>query len=136
MAFSFVRERSVHSVAREVVAVRRTGHTRLHFPNEAISVAQYHFVWSRGRLFHGNSKGVPRSMNNIKTAVLLAALSGLLIAVGGALGGASGALTFFFIALAMNLGSYWFSADIVLRTSRAHEITADQDPPLFAQSGR
>ena len=70
-------------------------------------------------------------MNNIKTAVLLAALSGLLIAVGGALGGASGAMTFFFIALAMNLGSYWFSADIVLRTSRAHEITPDQDPPLF-----
>src|SRR5215213_3741618 len=71
-------------------------------------------------------------MNNVKTAVLLAALSGLLIAVGGALGGASGAITFFFIALAMNLGSYWFSADIVLRTAHAREITPDQDPGLFA----
>lgn len=70
-------------------------------------------------------------MNNVKTAVLLAALSGLLIAVGGALGGSTGAFAFFFIALAMNLGSYWFSADIVLRTSRAHEIEREQDPALF-----
>jgi heat shock protein HtpX len=70
-------------------------------------------------------------MNNIKTAVLLAALSGLLIAMGGALGGANGAFTFFFISLAMNLGSYWFSADIVLRTARAHEIEREQDPALF-----
>lgn len=70
-------------------------------------------------------------MNNVKTAVLLAALSGLLIAVGGALGGAGGAMTFFVVALAMNVGSYWFSADIVLRTAGAHEIQREQDPPLF-----
>ncbi|MEZ4501772.1 MAG: zinc metalloprotease HtpX [Dehalococcoidia bacterium] len=70
-------------------------------------------------------------MNNLKTVVLLATLSGLLVAVGGALGGAGGAMVFFVISLLMNLGSYWFSADIVLRTSRAHEITRDQDPPLF-----
>jgi heat shock protein HtpX len=70
-------------------------------------------------------------MNNVKTAVLLAALSGLLIAVGGALGGSTGAFTFFFIALAMNLGSYWFSADIVLRTAHAREIEREQDPALF-----
>lgn len=70
-------------------------------------------------------------MNNVKTAVLLAALSGLLIAVGGALAGASGAFTFFFVALAMNLGSYWFSADIVLRMSHAREIERAEDPALF-----
>ncbi|MSP22315.1 MAG: protease HtpX [Dehalococcoidia bacterium] len=70
-------------------------------------------------------------MNNVKTAVLLAALSGLLIAVGGALGGIGGAMTFFLIALAMNVGSYWFSADIVLRSAHAHEIRREQDPPLF-----
>jgi heat shock protein HtpX len=71
-------------------------------------------------------------MNNLKTAVLLAALSGLLIAVGGAVGGANGAITFFVIALVMNIGSYWFSADIVLRTSGAHEIKREQDPKLFS----
>ncbi len=70
-------------------------------------------------------------MNNLKTAVLLAALSGLLIAVGGAVGGVNGAITFFVISLVMNFASYWFSADIVLRTAGAHEISAQQDPPLF-----
>ncbi len=71
-------------------------------------------------------------MNNLKTAVLLAAISGLLIAVGGAIGGAGGAITFALIAAAMNFGSYWFSADIVLRTSGAHELQREQDPQLFA----
>ncbi|MCK9487560.1 MAG: M48 family metalloprotease [Dehalococcoidia bacterium] len=70
-------------------------------------------------------------MNNLKTAVLLAALSGLLIAVGGALGGMGGVLLFGLIALAMNFGSYWFSADIVLKATRSHQITRDQDPRLF-----
>lgn len=70
-------------------------------------------------------------MNNLKTAVLLAALSGLLIAVGGAIGGASGALMFFVFSLILNAGSYWFSADIVLKTSGAHEIQREQDPELF-----
>lgn len=70
-------------------------------------------------------------MNNLKTVVLLAALSGLLIAVGGAIGGASGALMFFLFSLLLNAGSYWFSADIVLRSSHAHEIQREQDPALF-----
>ena len=69
-------------------------------------------------------------MNNLKTVVLLAALSGLLIAVGGAIGGASGALLFFGFSLLLNAGSYWFSADIVLKTSGAHEIQREQDPAL------
>jgi heat shock protein HtpX len=70
-------------------------------------------------------------MNNLKTVVLLAAISGLLIAVGGAMGGATGALLFMGIAAAMNFGSYWFSADIVLRSAHAEEITREQDPALF-----
>lgn len=74
-------------------------------------------------------------MNNLKTAVLLAAISGLLIAVGGAIGGMSGVLLFGLIALAMNFGSYWFSADIVLKSTGAHEITRDQDPRLFEMVG-
>lgn len=70
-------------------------------------------------------------MNNVKTVVLLAAISGLLIAVGGAIGGLSGAITFAVIAGVMNFASYWFSADIVLRTSGAKEIQRQQDPKLF-----
>ena len=71
-------------------------------------------------------------MQNLKTVVLLAGLSGLLIAVGGAVGGAGGAMAFFVIALAMNFGSYWFSADLVLRTTGSKEIEREQDPALFA----
>ncbi len=70
-------------------------------------------------------------MNNLKTAVLLAALSGLLVAIGGSLGGMNGAVTALVMAGVMNFGSYWFSADIVLRTARAHEIKREQDPALF-----
>ena len=61
-------------------------------------------------------------MNNVKTVVLLAAISGLLVAIGGAVGGLSGAVLFLGIAIAMNFGSYWFSADIVLRSAHAQEI--------------
>ncbi len=71
-------------------------------------------------------------MNNLKTVALLAALSGLLIAVGGALGGMQGAFMFFLISAVMNIGSYWFSADIVLRTAGAKEIKQEDDPHLFA----
>jgi heat shock protein HtpX len=71
-------------------------------------------------------------MNNLKTVVLLAALSGLLIAIGGALGGPRGMVMFLGIAVVMNFTSYWFSADIVLRTAGAHEIAEPDDPALFA----
>ncbi len=71
-------------------------------------------------------------MNNLKTIVLLAAISGLLVAVGGMLGGVRGAGIFFVMSAIMNIGSYWFSAAIVLRTSGAREIERDDDPRLFA----
>ncbi len=71
-------------------------------------------------------------MQNLKTVVLLAAISGLLIAVGGAIGGLSGIIVFAVIAGAMNFASYWFSADIVLKTAGASEIQRAQDPALFA----
>ena len=71
-------------------------------------------------------------MNNLRTVVLLATISGLLIAVGGAVGGLGGVFLFGGIAVAMNIGSYWFSADIVLRSSHAREIEQSEDPRLFA----
>ena len=48
----------------------------------------------------------------------------LLVAIGGMLGGAGGALTFFIMAAVMNIGSYWFSADLILRMSHAREVSA------------
>ena len=70
-------------------------------------------------------------MQNFKTVVLLAAISGVLIAIGAVLGGPEGVIIAFVIAIALNVGSYWFSADIVLKTSHAHEIEHDDDPDLF-----
>lgn len=70
-------------------------------------------------------------MNNLKTTLLLAALTGILMAIGGLFGGKSGVGFMLIISLAMNLGSYWFSDKIVLSMHNAREITADQGPDLF-----
>src|SRR6186713_1277843 len=61
-------------------------------------------------------------MNGMKTAVLLAALAGLLILIGGAIGGQSGMLIAFIFAVVINFTSYWFSDSIVLKMHRATEV--------------
>lgn len=70
-------------------------------------------------------------MNTLKTTVLLAALTGLLVAVGGAFGGKSGATFMLLISLAMNFGSYWFSDKIVLKMYNARPVGPDQAPDLY-----
>lgn len=62
-------------------------------------------------------------MSGLKTAVLLATLSALFIAVGGLIGGQGGLVIAFGMALVMNIGSYWFSDKIVLRMYKAQEVT-------------
>jgi heat shock protein HtpX len=61
-------------------------------------------------------------MSGLKTAILLATLSALFIAVGGMLGGESGLIIAFGFALVMNVGSYWFSDKIVLRMYKAQPV--------------
>jgi heat shock protein HtpX len=68
--------------------------------------------------------------NAIKTTVLLAALTGLFILVGGALGGRGGMVIAFLFAIVVNLGAYWFSGDIALRMAGAHEVSPEQAPEL------
>ena len=70
-------------------------------------------------------------MNNLKTTLLLAALTGILMAIGGLFGGRSGVGFLLIVSVAMNLGSYWFSDKLVLSMYNAREITADQGPDLF-----
>ena len=60
--------------------------------------------------------------NGLKTALLLGALSGLLLVIGQLLGGANGMLLGFIFAVVMNFGSYWFSDKIVLKMYRAQEV--------------
>lgn len=69
--------------------------------------------------------------NTLKTTILLAALTALLIFVGDVIGGRSGMLVFFLFAIVLNLGSYWFSGDIALRMAGAQEVSADQAPELY-----
>src|ERR671933_2852778 len=68
--------------------------------------------------------------NTLKTTALLAALTALLIVIGGFLGGRGGMLLFFGLAIVMNLGAFWFSGDIALRMAGAREVGEDQAPEL------
>jgi heat shock protein HtpX len=72
--------------------------------------------------------------NTFKTAVLLAALSALLLVIGELIGGAGGLVVAFIFAVIMNLGSYWFSDKIVLRMYRAQEVGPDHG--LYQLVGR
>ena len=54
----------------------------------------------------------------IRTTILLAGLSGLLVVIGALIGGPSTAALFLGIALLINLGSYFFSAKMALAMSR------------------
>jgi len=75
-------------------------------------------------------------MNRLKTAVLFTSLTLLMVAMGSAIGGRGGMYLAFFMALAMNLFSYWFSDKIVLRMYGAKEITEMEDPALYGMIRR
>lgn len=70
-------------------------------------------------------------MNTLKTLILLASLSALIIWIGGTIGGKGGATVAVFIALAMNFASYWWSDKIVLSMYKAKEVTPEQAPDLY-----
>lgn len=57
----------------------------------------------------------------LKTTVLLALLTGLLIAIGGFFGGSGGMVFMFVVSILMNFVSYWFSDKIVLNMYGARE---------------
>jgi heat shock protein HtpX len=67
--------------------------------------------------------------NTLKTTLLLAALSGLLLLVGDLVGGQGGLVMAFAFALLMNFGSYWFSDKVVLSMYSAKEVGAGH--PLY-----
>jgi heat shock protein HtpX len=69
--------------------------------------------------------------NTVKTALLLGALTGLLMFIGGLVGGRGGVYVFFILALILNLGSYWFSDKIVLKMYKAQEVSEIAAPDLF-----
>jgi heat shock protein HtpX len=76
------------------------------------------------------------SFNTLKTTVLLAALTGLLVLMGNWLGGASGMAIGFVLAVVMNAGSYWFSDKIAMRMAGAREVSVAEAPELHAMVAR
>ncbi len=68
----------------------------------------------------------------IRTAILLAGLTGLLMAVGYLIGGGSGALVAFIIAAATNLFSYCNADKLVLSMHDAQEVDERSAPELVA----
>lgn len=69
-------------------------------------------------------------MNYIKTTVLLAALTGIFVLIGGLVGGQKGALLALLVAGAMNFVTYWFSDRIVLALYRAKKVGEADAPRL------
>ena len=71
-------------------------------------------------------------MNIVKTGLLLGALTGLLMLIGGYFGGQQGVVIAFIFAMVMNFGSYWFSDKLILRMYKAQEVSESQAPELYA----
>lgn len=69
-------------------------------------------------------------MNQIKTFILMALLTVLLVWVGSLVGGRNGAIYFLIFAAVMNFGIYWFSDRIVLKMYRAQAVTEAEQPVL------
>jgi len=69
--------------------------------------------------------------NQLKTILLLGALSAVLIAVGGLLG-RNAFIGLTIVAVAMNLGAYYFSDRLVLRMNRARALADGELPWLRA----
>ncbi len=69
-------------------------------------------------------------INSFKTAILLSALTALILIIGEVFGGRQGLVIAFIFALIMNGGSYWFSDKIVLSLYRAQELPYKQAPEL------
>lgn len=66
----------------------------------------------------------------IKTGILMAALTGLFLVAGQALGGRSGMTFALVMALAMNFFAYWFSDKMALAMSRAREVSEQEESDL------
>jgi heat shock protein HtpX len=67
----------------------------------------------------------------LRTTILLASLTGLLVVIGALVGGPQTALLFLGIALLINLGSYFFSDKLALRMSGAKPVSESEAPKLY-----
>ncbi|MDX6375712.1 MAG: heat shock protein HtpX [Gaiellaceae bacterium] len=73
-----------------------------------------------------------RLNTQLRTFLLLAGLTGLLVAIGGVLFKGPGLILFAGIAVVMNFAMYWFSDRMALKMSRAEPLAESDDPRLYA----
>jgi heat shock protein HtpX len=73
--------------------------------------------------------------NGLKTTLLLGGIFGLLLAIGGAIGGATGNMAFIWIFALVGLGTtaygYWNSDKIAIKAMRAVPVTEAQQPAMY-----
>jgi heat shock protein HtpX len=68
--------------------------------------------------------------STLRTAVLMGAMTALLIGVGGVIGGQTSMLVALLIAAVTNFAGYWFSDKLVLRMHGAREVAPTEAPAL------
>ena len=71
-------------------------------------------------------------MNTLKTGVLMAGLTALVMAIGYGVGGTNGMIYAFGLAAVMNFVSYWYSDKMVLAMTHAQEVGPAEAPQLYA----
>ena len=69
--------------------------------------------------------------NLLKTAVLMAAITALFMAIGALIGGQSGMMIALAVAIAMNFFSYWFSDKLVLKMYNAQPVDESSAPQFY-----
>jgi heat shock protein HtpX len=69
--------------------------------------------------------------NLMKTAILMAAITALFMAIGSLLGGQTGMMLALVVALGMNVFSYWFSDKLVLKMYNAQEVDESSAPQFY-----
>jgi heat shock protein HtpX len=75
-------------------------------------------------------------MNRLKTAFFLTCLTLLMVAMGSAIGGKSGAIIASVLAGAMNFFTCWYSDRIVLGMYGVREVTEAEAPGLVGMARR
>ena len=71
--------------------------------------------------------------NGLRTAALLGGLSGLLLLIGQALGGANGLVMGLVLAIGMNFFSYFFSEKMALMMYRAQPVTPAENAHVYSR---
>ncbi|MCG9967059.1 zinc metalloprotease HtpX [Pelotomaculum terephthalicicum JT] len=70
-------------------------------------------------------------MNTIKVWLLMGTLSVLLVLMGNAICGRSGAMLFFLIAMGMNFFGYFYSDKIAIKMTRSYPVSEAEAPDLY-----